>query len=235
MNYKQKLISWLPKHFTNEQYDIYLEIVDIAFNDLRKNMEEMFRETYISQAETDFLEIHGRERGMRRVVYAGNVNETDENFANRIRRIKYNRTKANIINNVQSVIGLTDVQVRNDIENGSFLEGVQDKRALKVNISGDEYGNYGPLDLKLRHNCFSVLVETPVPPPLAHYDDNSFYDDAAFMDERARIFDASTAQVIKTLIKQKSPAGAGFRLLIKGFTGLTIGNEQSQEDELNSI
>ena len=235
LNFKKKMFSWMPKHFREGDYELYIDVMALAFQDLKARVDEIFQETRISEATTEFLNIHGRERGMKRVVYAGNMEESDEHFANRVRRIKYNRTKENIIDNVRSVINLTKIEVRNDLEDGSFLEGVQDKRALTVNLGGISYGNYGPLDLKLRHNCFSVFIETPVPPPLAFYDDSHFFDDGSFMDQRERILDDSIIDVIKTLVKQKAPAGSGFRVLVREFSGISIGNEAAQEAELNRI
>jgi len=236
LRFKEKMRSWMPSHFREGDYDLFLDVATLAFEDLKKNIDDTFKETRISEANTEFLDVHGRERGIERVVYGSGdsaIKEPNRDYSNRVRRIKYNRTKQNIILNVQSVLGLTSVEVMNDSEASSFFEGVSDKRSQTVNLGGVTYGNYGPLDLKLRHNCFSVLLETPIPDPLAFYDDNYFFDDGAFMDERARTVDEIIVQIVKTLVKQKAPAGSGFRLLVKGFTGIDVGNESAQEADLN--
>ena len=152
------------------------------------------------------------------------------------KRQKYNRTSANILLNLESVAPIFNAKVVWDYPDG-VLAGNGDKRndSLLATYPAADWGNFGPLDLKKRHNGFSVVIEFPIPPPLAHFDDNEFYDDEAFMDTKERVFDENTAYTAKALIGKKVPAGAGWRLLIKGFNGIAVGDEEAQEKDLNSF
>ena len=238
MNFREKMLSWMPKHFRDGDYELYISATAACFEDLKTKIDDFFKETRILSSNSKYLDIHGRERGLARVSYGTGqtaIRESDINFANRVQRIKYNLTKQNIIDNVISVLGITNVIVKNDSEMESFFEGVQDKRASTVDLGGESYGNYGPLDLNLRNKCFSVMIEVVEQPPESFYDDGKFYNDGTFMGSKAITLDDAIVEVIKTLIKQKSPAGAGFRILVKDFTGLNIGTEAEQEKELNRI
>ena len=237
MPFLEKMNSWIPPHFKENQYEPYVEAMAELLDMLDGLLNEAVNQTFISESEPEFLTIHGRERRMQRVVYGPAENqetETEEAFQNRVRRIKYNRTAENISDNILSVVSVIGSRVVNDYD-ASFLEGDADKRSATVNIDGEEYGNYGPLDLKRRWNCFSVLIDTPIRPPLAFYNKEAFYDNRAFYDQRERVFNEGVANVVKTLIKQKSAAGKGFRLLIKGFKGLDVGTEAQQEADLNRL
>ena len=237
----EKLRSWIPSHFRNDGFSIYIEALASLLEDSRTQSNRLAQQTYISEANSDFLNFHGQERNLDRINY-GTVNspvlEEDQDYQNRIRRIKYNRTKQNIINNVFSVTGVIDLDIVNDFEEETnFFSGLRDKRASTVTIDSSSYGNYGPLDLNLRQNCFSVIINTEDRVPLSFYDSQYFFDDGrSFYDTRSdRFFDENTIEIIKTLIKAKAPAGSGFRILVMGFTGLSLGNETSQEEDLNSI
>ena len=105
--------------------------------------------------------------------------------------------------------------------------------ANKVTVNGEEFGNYGPLDLFRRHNCFSILIETPVRPPFSFFNQKAFYNERFFMDTRRRVVDVALINVLQTLIQQKIPAGAGYRLLVKGFDGINALSIAQQESELN--
>ena len=206
------------------------------FNELKDQIDKTFDETFISLANQEFLDIHSKERRYSRISYGTPpVPETLENWANRVRRIKYNRTSANILLNLESITPILNAEVVWDYPDG-VLTGSGDKRTddLLTDYPAVDWGNYGPLDMKKRFRCFSVVLETPIPPPLAHFDNKQFFDDGAFMDTRIRTFDDNTAFAIKELVKKKCPAGSSFRLLVKGFTGLTIGDEASQELDINT-
>ena len=238
MNFREKMLSWMPAHFRTQDYELYVSAAAAVFEDLKVNINDMFEETYISEAGSRYLDVHGRERGLSRVTYGtppNTVQESNTDFARRISRIKYTRTKENIIANVVSVLGFTEVEVRNDEDQANFFSGASDKRAVNVDLGTESFGLYGPLDLKLRRKCFSVLLRTPIPNPLSYYDDSFFFDDGAFMDTRENIINNAIIEVLKTLIKQKAPAGAGFRILVKDFTGIPVGTEAEQEAELNRI
>lgn len=236
----EKLRSWIPNHFRNEGFSIYIEALASILEDSRTQANNLAQQTYISESNSDFLNFHGQERNLRRVNY-GTVDspllEVDQAFQNRVRRIKYTRTKQNIIDNVFSVTGVIDLDIVNDFEEETnFFSGLMDKRASTVTINETEYGNYGPLDLNLRQNCFSVIINTEDRIPLSFFDSEYFFDNGeAFYDTRDRVFDENTIEIIKTLTKAKAPAGSGFRILVKGFTGLSLGDESSQEEDLNSI
>ena len=99
-----------------------------------------------------------------------------------------------------------------------------------------DYGNLGPLDRKKRANCFSVVIETTSRISFSFFDEDFFYDTGdAFYDSRTKVFDADVAQILKFLIKQKTDANSGFRLLIKGFADASIGDEQAQQADLNAV
>ena len=238
LNYSDKMMLWTPDQFKSAPYRPYIESLGNNLDALLKESEDLSRQTYITESAGDVLDRHGLERGLVKVNYTlaeGQSLETDAAFRNRVRRIKYNRTKENIIDNVFSIIGITDVRVIDDYSFGDFLEGTKDKRTSQVTLDSSTYGNYGPLDLNVRNNCFSVFVDTPKRPPLSFFDANYFFDAKAFYDTKTRIFDESTARIIKTLIKAKAPAGSGFRIFIRNFTGINVGDENAQESDLNTI
>ena len=239
MSYKNKLLGWMPRHFKGPDYEPYLLVVGEVLDDLEDSIKKTFDETFISMANEEFLKIHANERGYRRVSYGptGSVaQETLVAWANRIRRLKYNRTAANILLNLESVAPIFNAQVKWDYPDGILTE-TGDKRSdtLDADYPPANWGNFGPLDLKKRFNCFSLVIEFPVPPPLAHFDDQEFFDDRSFMDTRDRTFDQNTAYAVKQLVSQKVPAGCGWRMLVKGFNGATIGSEAEQEKELNRL
>ena len=157
--------------------------------------------------------------------------ESDIDFANRVRGIKYNRTHENILENVRSVLGLTEVRIMDDYD-ASFLDNT-DQRATDVQIGTGVFGNQGPLDLKKRWGCFSVIIDTPDRPPLSFFDSNYYYDSNAWYDQIERQFSSLVAKIIFDLIKLKAPAGSGFRLLVKDFTGVNVGDLATQEESLN--
>ena len=238
MSYVNKIKSWTPRHFSTDDYIPYLEMAGQIFDELQNQIDSTFDETFIAMANEEFLKIHAKERGFNRVSYGpvgGETPETLEAWANRIRRIKYNRTSANILLNLESVAPIFNAKVEWDYPNGVVGEtGDKLSDTLDSKYPPASWANFGPLDLKKRHNSFSVVIEFPIPPPLAHFDDSQFYDDEAFMDTRDRTFDLNTAYAVKQLIGKKVPAGSGWRLLVKGFTGApAIGNEQAQEKDLN--
>lgn len=232
MIYTDKIKSWLPEHFKTAEYEPYINAVSDVFELFKNNLDQLYDETFLTMANTEYLNVLGEERGIIRTVIA-NKPESDVFYSNRIRRIKYNRTKQNIILNAISVASVTDIIVINDLDS-DFMDGLEDKRSSNVVIESTRFGNYGPLDLTRRKGCFSVLIRTPVPELLNYYDSEAFFDDEVFTDEII-IFQEAFVDELKFLIKQKIPAGAGFRLLINGFDGIVVGDEASQEEELNSL
>ena len=239
MSYVDKITGWMPPHFRTDNYKPYLKVAGEVFNELQTQIEQMFDETFISQANSEFLPIHAKERGYSRISYGptGDIKpETLVSWANRVRRIKYNRTSANILRNLESVAPIFNAKVVLDYPDG-VLTATGDNRTddLEADYPSASWGNYGPLDKKKRFKCFSVVIEFPIPPPLSLLDDEYFLDDNAYLDDRSRIFDERTAFAIKALVGRKAPAGAGWRLLIKGFDGVTVGTEAEQETELNSF
>lgn len=235
MNWQEKITSWLPKHFKGRENDPYITVLGRLFETLNQDLNDYIDQTFITRANNEFLDVHGEERGFRRINYgteqAPNF-ESNLDFSNRIRRIKYNRTHENIIENVRSVLGVTDVRVVDDYD-ASFLDNT-DQRATIVNINQSEYGNIGPLDFKKRWNCFSVIIDTPDRPPFNFFDSDSYYDSNAWYDQQERNFNQLLANIIFDLIKLKAPAGKGFRLLVKDFSSSTvIGDEANQQKVLN--
>ena len=237
MAYKAKIQSWLPRHFTGENYDPYITALGTFFDSLIVFAKQLQKQTFISQSNTEYLELHAKERSITR-VQTGNFRENDGFLKDRVRRIKYNQTEQNIINNIRSLAFINSV-IKPDFPDGVF-SGAKDKtgESWDSEYPSAEWGNFGPLDMNKRHKCFLIAVETTLRPPFGFYDDDRFYDDAdgdAFFDQRERIFDENLAIIIKRLIKQKISAGAGFRLVIKGFRGLAIGGKSQQEADLNSL
>ena len=236
LNYKEKINSWLPSHFKGRDYDSIINGMAKVFETAKTDLEDFITQTFISQANTEYLNVHAKERGFSRVNYgtAQSPNfESNEDYQNRVRRIKYNRTKQNIIDNVRSVLGVVDVRVIDDYE-ADFLDDT-DQRATQVVITGGTFGNQGPLDLKKRFNCFSVMIDTPDEPPLSFYDKGYYYDKDFFsIPAGTRKFSPLIARIVNTLIALKAPAGSGYRLLVKDFAGsTTIGDETKQEQTLN--
>ena len=234
LSWEEKIRSWLPRHFKAVDNDAIILALAKVFDTLQGDLSDYIDQTFITEANSEYLNVHGLERGFRRINYgtAQSPNlESDTDFANRVRRIKYNRSKAHIIDNVRSVLGVTGVRVVNDYDS-NVLDNT-DQRANTVTVTGGTYGNQGPLDLKKRFNCFSVMIDTPERPPLAFFDSEDFYDSGNWYDTPVRRFSQTIASIIFNLIKLKAPGGSGFRLLVKDFLGVTIGTEAQQEQELN--
>ena len=240
MSYVDKLRSWMPRHFLGSDYDPYIRTAGEVFNDLIEEIDSTVDETFISMANEEFLKIHADERKTPRVSYGSPLTEeTLANWANRVRRIKYNRTSANILLNLESISPIFNARVVWDYPS-ELLSQTGDKLSdsLLTAYPAGDWGNYGPLSRTKRRNAFSVVISVPVPPPLAHFDDKKFYDDLSFMDTRDRVFDERSAFATKQLIGKKVPAGAGWRLLIKGFTGLSDAETRTlakQQADLNSF
>lgn len=256
MKWSEKLVSWAPSHFKTPFYTPYFDMAGALLEAAQKDFEDMVKETYIQLANTDdqghypvrkslpidsYLDEHAKERFFKRVVYEG-APELDDVYQNRVRRIKYTRTKQNVIRNIASVTGILDARIVDDYEIDVLSSGDSDKTSdvvgtasgTKVILSdGLEYGNYGPLDLKKRQNCFSILIERPIRAPHAFFDSDAFFNSLDFMDTKRRLLDEGLVKVLQTLIQQKIPAGAGYRLLIKDFDGVTGLTTEEQEAYLN--
>ena len=234
MNWQEKIASWLPKHFKRQEYDPYIAVLGRLFETLNQDLSDHIDQTFVTRANPEFLAVHGKERGFSRINYGTEQNpnlESDTDFSNRIRRIKYNRTHENILDNVRSVLGIVSIRIVDDYD-ASFLDNT-DQRATDVQIGTGIFGNQGPLDLKKRWNCFSVIIDTPDRPPLSFFDSNYYYDSNAWYDQIERQFNSLVAKIIFDLIKLKAPAGSGFRLLVKDFTGVNVGDLAAQEKSLN--
>ena len=234
MSYKTTLKKWIPPHFKESQYIPLIDSMGTILDDLRVKLDEFFDETFISLAE-DTLPLHAEERGISRIKYQiGGVDteETDQDFRNRIQRIKYTCSIENIKDNARSVSLIQDIEIIPDFD--AFPRGDEIAELVDFSAKG-RFGNYGPLDLKKRHKCFSVLIEAPIRRPLSFLDKDTFLDKNAFLDREDRLLDALTISAMQTLIRGKSPAGSGHRLLIKGFSGEPVGDEASQENALNSL
>ena len=254
-----KIIKWIPEHFTGVNYNVYFRSTASLLDELQKVLQEHLQETFIAQAnkpyqppinrrgsyqDLTFLDIHAQERGLERLSYTAKA-EADANFQNRIRNIKFNRTNQNIINNLLPVTGNVSVKVEPDFD-ANFLDasGASDKRAetvysgtigqKTVTIGGASYGNYGPLDYLKRKNCFSVLLDVTIREPHSFFNDDEFYNALAFYDERSRTFLAGQFPVLQALIKQKAPAGSGWRILAKGFDG-TVDSAQTLAKQQEGI
>ena len=256
-----KIITWIPNHFTGQQYDAYFQAMGGLLDDMQVNVDQLLKETYISTANTpykppipvrdsyqdlSFLDIHAQERGLTRLSFA--KAEADQALQERIRRLKFTRTKENIKENIKDFVGAVDLEIVYDYD-ASFLSGTADKRsdfignisqsnkatAKQVTIGNTVYALYGPLDWHKRVNCFSVLLDLEKREPHSYFDNDAFYDNRAFYSERERTIDDSSVATLINLIKQKAPAGAGFRLLVKGdnFTGEVPKTITAQEELLN--
>ena len=237
LSWEEKIRSWMPRHFAGRENNANIQAIAMVFSTLEKDLNDFIDQTFITRANSEFLDVHGSERGFSRINYGTQLTpspELDIDYANRIRRIKYNRTKQNIISNVESVLGVAKVRVIDDYE-ADFLDDT-DQRSTDVVISGQgPYGNQGPLDLKKRFNCFSVVIDTPERPPLSFFDKEYFYDKDFYSIPPERVFSKNLARIIYNLIKLKAPACSGFRILVKDFvTDPDIGNEAKQEENLNA-
>lgn len=233
MSYYNKIKSWLPEHFTGKDYEVFLRGTSLSLTLGRDLLFEFLKQVTVGECDEEYLALHADERKVPRVFY-GAIPEDVQFWRNRVQRIKFNRTEENIKENIRSVVNIKSIQVLPDHEGADFLTGTSDKRTSQVTINQTDYGWYGPIGWDKYHNGISILIETPLPTPDSFYDDEYFYDDKAFMGTRERQVDEDIVKVIKTLVGQKVAAGTPWRLLVRGFTGLTPGTLQEQEDELNS-
>lgn len=237
MAFSEKMLSWIPPHFKGPLYDPYTDALGKSLDDLEVQIRNLAEQTFIELAETEFLNIHGNERGFPRLNFGTETSpilEKDENYQSRIRRLKYTRTDQNILDNVRSVAGIISAHITDD-EETVFFDSTDRRASQIVTPSGETYGSYGPLDLSRRRNCFTVWLTATERLPFAFYDEGYHFDQKAFMYSRELPFDELVATTLKRLIQQKMAAGKGFRLLIKDFTGLTLGDEAAQERELNEL
>ena len=234
MSYYNKIKSWLPDHFTTNDYETFLRETALTLDEARDLKDEFIRQTKISECDEEYLKIYAKERKVPRVFY-GAVPEQIDFWRNRIQRIKFNRTKENIKANIRSVINITEIDIIDDNGGASFLSGASDKRASQISVDQTSYGWYGPIGWEKYKNGISILLETPIPEPDAFYDDTEFFDDKSFMGTREKQVNSDIILAIKTLVGQKVAAGTPWRLLVKGFTGLTPGTIAEQEAELNTF
>ena len=151
----EKIITWIPLHFKGPLYDVYFRTMgEKIFDDLQNVADEHLQETYLGDAnattvgnpniynlagpkketyqDQTWLDIHAQERGLGRLSYAV-LAESDEDFQNRIRRIKYNRTIEHIKTELSPVIGNIQVDIRQDFT-ANFLTatGASDRRSETV-------------------------------------------------------------------------------------------------------
>ena len=260
------LRKWLPDHFTGQNYNVHFQAIGGLLDDLELNLNEHIKETFISQANTPyptsprprqetykdltFLDIHGQERGIERLNYDDQQVERDAVLQGRIRNIKYNRSKIFIINNIRSVLKDISIKIEDDYDSSflsntgavdnteDYLYGITQatKGSKTVIIDNVSYGLYGPLDWLKRLNCFSILINTKKRVPHSFYD-NAFYDNNAFFGSEIVTISSNLKDVLINLIRQKAPAGAGFRLLIGGDSATYSGEDpptiENQEKRLN--
>ena len=207
--YKDKITKWFPNHFRGLEYQPYINSMGASLDALEVYFNWLLDQTFLTKCGTEFLNVHAKERSLERVKSPG-FEEADETFRRRIRRLKYTQSKENLSENIEAVsqtIGLKDISIVADFPDGP-LQGDSLTSNLLSDYPGDEWGNYGPLDMNKRHRAFSVVISSTIREPLAFFDENYF--GSAFFDTRDRVFSQTLAQIIKQLIKDKSSAGSGF-------------------------
>ena len=168
-------------------------------------------------------------------ITGATTSESVDDFKTRIRSIKYTCTPNNIVSNITRLGLSSNIRVIPDFT--AFPTGDQRDTELDLSAHGiaGNFGNFGVLDLKLRYKCFSVVLIAPVIDPISFADADSYLDTNTWLGTEARVLDTLTINSIQALIKEKSPLGSAWRLLIKDFTPPTaVGNLASQQASLNS-
>ena len=190
-----KLKGWVPPWFF-EQEDVqeaHFQAIAIVFSNLETVLENHITETYICQAEGDFVDEHGNERNLTR-----GIAELDITYCDRIRTLVNPSDPVSIKALVDSLLVQGEATIVEHEDNLSFA-------------SVNTYANRGNGFSEIWYDFFTIWVEQQIREP------ESFADREYFADREDVVgTHESSIQLFETIVEavNKSKAlGVLYRLI----------------------
>lgn len=161
----QKLKSWVPSWFFNEEY--YNEAVFYALAKVLEELEakasEHQAETFITQADSGYLDEHGLERNLIRGDF-----ELDPSFSERIRYITNSTSVPAIKRLVDALLAVGECVIVEDYNAGIYLDR-------------EVFMNRGNIFIDSIYNVFSIIMDKQVHAPYSFYSREYFCDREDFI------------------------------------------------------
>ena len=156
----QKLRSWVPVWFFNEEYynDAVFYGLARVLSELDARSREHQAETFILQADGAYVDEHGLERNLERGTF-----ELDALYAERIRYIKNSTSKPEIKRLVDALLSVGESIIIEDWESGLFCDR-------------ESFYSRGSVFIDGIYNVFSIIVDKQVHAPYSFYSREYFCD-----------------------------------------------------------
>lgn len=158
------LKGWLPDWWTiSGEDDAILWGMAAVLEKLQASMGQHVGQTYILQAEEGYLDEHGGERNLTRLL--GELNPT---FADRIRNIVNTTNRPALKGLVDALLDVGECTIVEDWENGTFC-------------NTEDFLNRGELLIDAIYNAFSIIVDNQVHAPYSFFTREAFCDRENFI------------------------------------------------------
>jgi len=149
----QKLKSWLPTWFFNEEYynEAVLQGIARVLVELESRASEHQIETFIALADGAYVDEHGLERNLTREEL-----ELDPIFSERIRYISNSTPVPAIKRLVDALLAVGEATIVEDFDAGVYL-------------NREEFFNRGSVFIDAIYNVFSIIVDKQVHAPYSFH------------------------------------------------------------------
>lgn len=181
----EKIKKFVPLwYFESEYYQLaYFQALAKVLAQTQADMEEFAAATFIEQATTPYLELHGDERNVDRIT-----DEEDSAYATRIRYIANSSYKAALKRIIDAILIVGECEIREG------WDGTNPYLSRGFYFSRDEYFN------DYHYNVFTVLIEAQLHDPFAYFSRSAYLsrEDYLGSDESASaVYDSLEAAIDK--------------------------------------
>ena len=181
----QKLKSWVPKWFfeLEENNEAVFRGVAEILNKLECMADDHVLETFICLAEGGYLDEHGLERNVDRIL-----NELDVTLRERVKNITNTTSCAVIKQLVDSLLDVGEATLLEDFDAGVYFDR-------------DDYFDRGEVFISPIYNTFSIIVDNQVHAPYSFFDREYFADREDFIGllvSRLELFELIVEHVNRT-------------------------------------
>lgn len=154
----EKLKSWVPQWFFETEYyqKAHWQALAKVLADMEVVLDDHIMETFIAQASGSFLDEHGIERNLTRLI-----NEMDSQFSVRIRNLTNSTNKPAIKQIVDGLLEVGEATILEDYEAIVFC-------------NRETFANRGYLTIEQIYNAFSIIVDRQVHAPYSFLDREYF-------------------------------------------------------------
>jgi hypothetical protein len=158
------LVGWLPDWWTvSGEDEAVLWGMAAVLEKLEASMGEHAAQTFILQAETGYLDEHGGERNLSRLI--GELNPA---FADRIRNIVNTANRPALKALVDALLDVGESTIVEDYESSTFF-------------NTEDFMNRGEVLITAIYNAFSIIVDNQVHAPYSFFTREDFCDREDFI------------------------------------------------------